>query len=137
MDRTWKGEHAAEELAAASKGAGTRNIWAYATLDDARANMQSTVYPTDLQRYVKGKVENTIPAEAPEAIALLRLNTDWYESTRHELTHLWPRLQQGGVLIIDDYGHWEGARKAVDEFFADHPVLLARVDYTGRMTVKR
>lgn len=71
-------------------------------------------------------------------IALLRLDTDWYESTHHELEHLWERLEPGGALIIDDYGHWAGARQAVDEFFAGRPdaPLLARVDYTGRMGTK-
>jgi O-methyltransferase len=81
-------------------------------------------------------VEQTIPDAAPERIALLRLDTDWYSSTRHELEHLYPRLAPGGVLIVDDYGHFAGARKAVDEYFAQEPVLLVRVDYTGRMAVK-
>jgi O-methyltransferase len=73
----------------------------------------------------------------PESVALLRLDTDWYESTRHELEHLYPLLVPGGVLIIDDYGHHLGVRKAVDEYFADDPILLTRVDYTGRMGIKR
>ncbi|HSR89761.1 MAG TPA: TylF/MycF/NovP-related O-methyltransferase, partial [Gemmatimonadales bacterium] len=78
------------------------------------------------------------PDAAPSTISLLRLDTDWYESTRHELTHLFPRLSPGGVLIIDDYGHWQGARKATDEYFARHSVrmLLNRIDYTGRIGVK-
>ena len=80
---------------------------------------------------------DTLPASAPSQIALLRLDTDWYESTRHELEHLYPRLATGGVLIVDDYGHWEGARKATDEHLAAHPaLLLSRSDYTGRMAVK-
>ena len=56
----------------------------------------------------------------------------------HELLHLYPRLATGGVLIIDDYGHWEGARKAVDEYFSQvaPPPLLTRTDYTGRVGVK-
>ncbi|HYW73193.1 MAG TPA: TylF/MycF/NovP-related O-methyltransferase, partial [Pyrinomonadaceae bacterium] len=80
----------------------------------------------------------TIPAQAPDQIALLRLDTDWYQSTRHELTHLFPRLAPGGVLIIDDYGHWQGARRAVDEYFETNSVriLLHRIDYTGRIGVK-
>ena len=56
-----------------------------------------------------------LPAQAPARIALLRLDTDWYESTYHELVHLFPRLSVGGVLLIDDYGHWQGARRAVDQ----------------------
>lgn len=135
-DVKWSGESAAAELAAEDRAAGAWSTWAYATLDDVRANMAGTGYPPDRIRYVAGKVEDTIPAELPESIALLRLDTDWYESTRHELLHLWPLLAPGGVLIIDDYGHWQGARRAVDEFFADNPVLLHRIDYTGRMLVK-
>ena len=74
----------------------------------------------------------------PTQIALLRLDTDWYESTRHELLHLYPLLERNGVLIIDDYGHWQGARKAVDEYFAASatPVFLHRVDYTARLHIK-
>ena len=74
----------------------------------------------------------------PGQIALLRLDTDFYESTRHELVHLFPLLVTGGVLIIDDYGHWEGARKAVDEYMENHKIkiLLNRIDYTGRIAIK-
>jgi O-methyltransferase len=85
-----------------------------------------------------GKVEDTFPKDTPDKIAILRLDTDWYESTRHELIHLYPKLSIGGVLIIDDYGHWEGARKAVDEYINDNTlrILLNRIDYTGRIAVK-
>jgi O-methyltransferase len=115
------------------------SVWAVADIEDVRHNMLSTGYPADLVRYVKGPVEATIPSQAPEApIALLRLDTDWYESTKHELTHLFPLLCDGGVLIIDDYGHWQGARQAVDEYFAGYgrPFYLHRIDYTGRLLVK-
>jgi hypothetical protein len=112
--------------------------WLVAPLDEVRAALASTGYPAERLRFVAGKVEETIPREAPERIALLRLDTDWYESTRHELEQLWPRLVPGGVLLIDDYGHWQGARRAVDEFFARQrtPVLLQRIDYTGRIALK-
>jgi O-methyltransferase len=70
---------------------------------------------------VKGRVEETLPERAPERISLLRLDTDWYESTRHELEHLYPRLSPGGILILDDYGCWQGAREATDEYFMAHP----------------
>jgi O-methyltransferase len=113
-------------------------VFAYASLEEVRRNIASTGYPAERISFVQGKVEDTIPAQAPERIALLRLDTDWYESTKHELEHLWSRLVPGGVLIIDDYGDWVGARKAVDEFFAERPdaPLLARVDSTGRIAVK-
>lgn len=108
-------------------------------LENVKNLLHDTGYPSEHIHFVVGPVEETLPDNAPREIALLRLDTDWYESTHHELVHLYPRLSEGGVLIIDDYGHWEGARRAVDEFFASdaHPLLLARVDYTGRMGVKR
>ena len=103
-----------------------------------RETVTATGYPEDRLHLVPGPVEDTVPGAAPDDIALLRLDTDWYESTRHELEHLFPRLVAGGVLVIDDYGHWEGARRAVDEYFARHtaPLLLNRLDYTGRIAVK-
>jgi hypothetical protein len=104
-----------------------------------RRNVLSTGYPEERLHFVRGRVEDTVPERAPGTLALLRLDTDWYESTRHELVHLYPRLSPGGVLIVDDYGHWEGARRAVDEYFAQEadPILLSRIDYTGRIGVKR
>jgi O-methyltransferase len=136
-DKDFMGVQAADHLTAA---AGDRDdpVVAYASLDEVRANVQTIGYPAELVRYVVGQVEHTIPAQAPSEIALLRLDTDWESSTRHELEHLWPRLAVGGVLIIDDYGHWSGARQAVDGYFAarDDAPLLARVDYTGRMGVR-
>ena len=133
-DVRYSGERARESLDPAQRIAGVSNDWAWATIEDVESNMRSTGHP-DLELVV-GKVEDTIPARAPDRISLLRLDTDWYESTRHELDHLYPRLSAGGVLIIDDYGHWLGARRAVDEYFQDRPILLNRIDYTGRIAVK-
>ena len=106
--------------------------------DSVRSLLTSTGYPSDRLHLVRGPVEETIPDTLPECLALLRLDTDWYESTRHELRYLFPALASGGVLIIDDYGHWHGARRAVDEYFgSEHPqLLLTRIDYTARMAVK-
>ncbi len=134
-DRAHGGETAADQLARTARGDG---VWCEAGLDDVRANVGSTGYPRERVHFVKGPVEQTIPATMPGPIALLRLDTDWYESTRHELQHLYPRLVPGGLLIIDDYGHWQGARQAVDEYFADspQPVFLHRIDYTARLLVK-
>ncbi len=116
----------------------THNEWCYAPLDEVRKNLLSTTYPVDRLRLVQGKVEDTIPKTIPDQIALLRLDTDWFASTYHELTHLFPRLMTGGVLIIDDYGHWRGAREATDRYFeeAKTPVLLQRIDHTGRLLIK-
>jgi O-methyltransferase len=106
--------------------------------DAVRETLLATGYPEARLQLVRGPVEETVPGRAPGELALLRLDTDWYESTRHELVHLYPRLSAGGVLIVDDYGHWEGARRAVDEYFdgwASAP-LLNRIDYAGRIAVK-
>jgi hypothetical protein len=128
----------AEALLRTSDRDDPTSAWCYATQDDVAATMARSGYPAHRVHLAKGKVEDTIPGAAPASIALLRLDTDWYESTRHELEHLYPRLSPGGVLIIDDYGHWAGCRQAVDEYFAAHGVhvLLNRIDYTGRIAVK-
>jgi hypothetical protein len=108
-------------------------------LEQVQELLSSTGYPTERVHFVKGRVEETVPAAAPDRLALLRLDTDWYESTRHELVHLYPRLSNAGVIVIDDYGHWEGCKRAVDEYFGSGdvpPPLLNRVDYTCRIGVK-
>lgn len=133
------GRSAAEQLAAGERrDPGADSIWCYAPAEGVEAAMRSTGYDAARIHLVAGRVEETLPARAPAQIALLRLDTDWYESTYHELVHLYPRLAVGGVLILDDYGHWQGARRAVDQYFAEQgvPLLLQRVDYTGRMAVK-
>ncbi len=133
-DRALDGTPAAELLARQSREA---KIWAVASLEDVRAAMAETGYPADRIHYHVGKVEDTIPAHAPDRIALLRLDTDWYESTRHELEHLYARVPPGGVLIFDDYSTWQGARKAVDEFVerTGEPLLLVPIA-AGRIAVK-
>lgn len=115
------------------------SLWCVADFADVQNNMRSTNFPEERIVYVKGKVEMTIPANMPdESISLLRLDTDWYESTKHELIYLFPKLENNGVLIIDDYGYWEGCRKAVDEYFSENDVnmFLNRVDNTGRLGIK-
>jgi hypothetical protein len=114
---------------------GAFSDWCRASLEDVQANLAATGY-RDV-RYVQGMVEATLPETKPAAISILRLDTDFYASTKAELEILWPLLSPGGVLILDDYGSWGGAKQAVDEFFADKPaILLNRIDYTGRMAIK-
>ncbi len=134
-DRSLDGRSAAEQLASDRPDGVIRAI---AHLDVVKAAMATTGYDPARIHYLKGKVEETIPGAAPDRIALLRLDTDWYESTRHELMHLYPRLVPGGVLIIDDFGHWQGARRAVDEYFGGMcpAPLLNVIDYTGRIGIK-
>jgi hypothetical protein len=111
--------------------------WLEAPLDDVQNGMRSTGYPEEFIHYVVGPVEETIPEQSPQEIALLRLDTDWYHSTSHELRFLYPRLSPGAVVIVDDYGHWRGARQAVDEYVQtlEFRPLLVRVDYTCRLFV--
>jgi hypothetical protein len=112
--------------------------WCRAGLREVRGVMEQSGYPPERIHYVVGMIEDTIPEQAPAEIALLRLDTDWYESTRHEMEHLFPRLSVGGVLILDDYGSWQGARDALDEYLATNrsPLLLQRLDKAGRIAVK-
>ena len=128
----------AQELLAASDKTAGANVWCYASLEDVKNNMSRSNYPAEKIHFVQGKVEDTLPEPSIEKIALLRLDTDWYESTRVELETLYDKLVPGGILIIDDYGHWSGARQAVDEFIARRnlPLFLQRIDYTGRMAIK-
>jgi O-methyltransferase len=109
----------------------------YLPLEEVRALLEGTGYPPERLRFVQGLVEETIPAQAPERIALLRLDTDWYESTAHELRHLLPRVVDGGLLLVDDYGQFVGARQAVDEALAtlSPRPFLHRIDWTGRLAV--
>lgn len=148
---TFAGMSEASALDVACNGVNARNymqttakstedyLWAYAPLEEVRTALFSTGYPKEKFHFIPGKVENTIPDQAPDKISILRLDTDWYESTKHELIYLFPRLVAGGVLIIDDYGHWQGAKKAVDEYIAEHKIkiLLNRIDYTGRIAIKQ
>ena len=137
-DIDYRGRNAGALLSTAKQDAEKKTespIWAYASFEDVRANLAKTGYPTENIHFIKGPVEETIPVTIPKTIALLRLDTDWYESTRHELLHLYSRLSPGGILIVDDYGHWQGARRAVDEFFGGR-LFLHRVDYTCRLAVK-
>ena len=114
------------------------STWCIAPVDQVRAAMHSTGYSAARMHFIAGRVEETIPERAPARISILRLDTDWYESTHHELKYLYPLISQGGVLIIDDYGHWKGARQAVDEYITESgaKLLLNRIDYTGRIAVK-
>jgi O-methyltransferase len=115
-----------------------QSVWCIAPIDQVRRAMDSVGYESSKVHFVKGRVEETLPSMAPERISLLRLDTDWYESTRHEMEQLFPRLSTGGVLIVDDYGHWQGARQAIDEYIEANKlrILLHRIDETGRCAIK-
>ncbi|MFJ4877804.1 TylF/MycF/NovP-related O-methyltransferase [Streptomyces sp. NPDC088745] len=133
-DKRLDGKSAAQLLEVYGKD---RPIWAVASLDDVKSGFEKVPYPAERLHYVQGKVEDTVPEQAPEQISILRLDTDWYASTKHELKHLYSRLVSGGVLLIDDYGYWQGSRQAVDEFLEEtgEQLLLLRMD-EGRIAVK-
>lgn len=139
-DRLSFGASSAQEVwDRARSDAAQSHEWFRDVYAEARGNMDGTGYPPDRIRLVRGLVEETIPQHAPEQIAILRLDTDWYESTIHELRELYPRLSPGGVVIIDDYGALTGARKATDDYFADAGVprpLLQRINFTVRQGIK-
>lgn len=107
------------------------------SIEQVIKNFNENVIKNDLIT-IKGKVEETLlnKDNLPSKISLLRLDTDWYSSTKIELEILYPLLEKNGILIIDDYGYWQGARKAVDEYFLDKKVTIFKIDFTGRMIIK-
>jgi O-methyltransferase len=118
------------------------NSWCYASLDEVKENFKKAGLPLENVNFIKGKVEDTLKVQSnlPEKISVLRLDTDWYESTLVELEVLYPKLEIGGVLLIDDYGYWDGAREAVENYFSrpDTPrrPFFAQSDFTGRVGIK-
>jgi hypothetical protein len=114
-------------------------VWAIGPLDVVKNNLSMTGIPENQVVYIQGMIEETVPASnMPASISILRLDTDWYSSTLHELKYFYQLVSPGGFIIIDDYGHWDGARKAVDEFLAQLPEkpFLHRVDYSCRVIQK-
>ena len=142
IDVDLHGNSAKEQLVRHSDSLKESNIWAYAEIENVKINMALTGYPAEKIHYIQGDVTTTAPQAITNSLALLRLDTDWYASTKSEMQNFWPRLNRNGVLLIDDYGHWLGAKKAVDEFFTtkeaagSQPVYLHTIDYTGRLVVK-
>lgn len=107
-------------------------------LEHVRQVVCASGYPAENFVFVKGMVEDTLEATLPEKISLLRLDTDLYASTYHELVHGYPKLSNGGILMIDDYGQFVGSRKATDQYIAENklPLFLARVNKTVHLAVK-
>ena len=112
--------------------------WCLCSLDEVKNNFKKTSYSIARIHYIQGKLEDTIPKTMPKKIALLRLDTDWYKSTKHELVHLFPKLSKNGILILDDYEDWEGAKKAVDEYIKENNLclFLSRIDESARIALK-
>ncbi|QAA81373.1 macrocin O-methyltransferase [Aequorivita sp. H23M31] len=137
FDEDLKGRLAKDRLAKEDKELSW--VWAYSGLDEVKKTMQRCNYPKSKIKFIKGKVEETLLSKnIPDRISILRLDTDWYESTKMELEILFPRVVEGGIIIIDDYGHWKGSKKAVDEYLSQigKPIFLNRIDYTARLIIK-
>ena len=114
------------------------NIWGISKIEDVKKNISENVKNLDNINFIKGEVEQTLNSEKnlPLKISILRLDTDWYLSTKKELEVLYDRVSSGGIIIIDDYGHWNGSKKAVDEFFSNKYVWMHYVDYACRLIIK-
>lgn len=140
VDVDWRGASAQSQLE--SENGKVDGVLCYASLAEAMANVATTGYPSDLIEFAEGDIRETALRAPRREIAFLRLDTDFYDSTRVELETFYPMLIEKGVLIVDDYGHWNGARVAVDEYFDSmhragrHCPLLTVTDYTGRLAVK-
>jgi len=137
-DKDSLNRNAADQLENDADNKSESVVWAYSTLDEVKKNFANIAYPSENIHFIKGDILQTIPNYIPNQIALLRLDTDWYASTRHEMIHLYPLLNKNGVLIIDDYGFWKGSRQAVDEYITEQniQILLNRMDDTGRIAIK-
>jgi O-methyltransferase len=137
-DVIFSGESAASFMRSLERVRGRSNVWITASREEVAANLESTGYPMDRVHLVPGRVEDTIPDHTPSKISLLRLDTDWYESVRHELVHLYGLVAPGGPILVDDYGFCRGARDATEEFLSTLPnrPYLHRIDFTGRLFFK-
>lgn len=95
------------------------NGWCYTPLEKVKESLEMTGYPSNKLHYIVGDVLQTLqhPENIPDKIAILRLDTDWYESSKFELEQMYDSVVRGGLIIFDDYYHWDGQRRATDEFF--------------------
>lgn len=137
LDREYTGQPAKEILASEISDKKNSANWAFSTLREVKKTMRRSKYPKQKIVYVVGDVCQTLEPNLPDQVALARLDTDWYESTKCELQLIMPRMVKGGVVIVDDYGHWSGSKLAVDEWLESvrPKPLMNRIDYTGRMWV--
>lgn len=139
-DVDYKGNDAHTLMKKVADSRETAPVWAYATLDEVKVNVLRVAGDKVEVHFIRGLVENTLENTKTGVISLLRLDTDFYESTAVEMQILYPKLCHNGILLIDDYGHWGGCRKAIDEYLEQmtsgvRPFLIP-VDYTGRIAVK-
>jgi hypothetical protein len=112
------------------------NAWCYTPLEKVQQRLISTGYPQIKLHYVIGDVLDTLKNKMniPDKIAILRLDTDWYESSKYELEQMYDNVVTGGVIIFDDYYYWYGQRKATDEFFLSRNINYDIVDIGNNQT---
>jgi O-methyltransferase len=111
----------------------------YASSEGAvRETFAAARVPFDRVHIVAGRFEETLPRFAPPPLVFLHVDCDWYASVKLCLSTLYDAVVTGGIVVIDDFGHWEGCRRAVEQFFAERgiqPTLIA-IDYTSHYFVK-
>lgn len=131
------GSKAIDKFNALKRQDGTSG-WCRSEMGEVKRNVFSIPYNKDKIYFIKGLVEDTLLNNNHTKISILRLDTDFYSSTKIELEILYPKLVSGGVLIVDDYGHWSGAKKAVDEYISNNNLDLEFIvdDGTGRTIIK-
>jgi hypothetical protein len=114
--------------------------WSFSPLEECKQTIKLSDYPSENIKFIKGDVLETLPNEKPQSIALLRLDTDWYESTLAEMEHLYPLIRKGGVFISDDYGAWKGSYDAIHEYLKLNNInnLFMHIDtsYGGVSAIK-
>jgi O-methyltransferase len=108
----------------------SRRGWAKITLQKVRKNLTAMGVKSRNIHLVKGKIEETAAKTYPKKIALLRIDVDWFEPTSHSLKFFYPKLSKKGVLIVDDYGHYQGCKEAVDSYFKKSKPRHVHIDYS-------
>ena len=128
----------AEEIYASKEANGEK--WCLASVDDVLENFNQFAASLSNVMIVKGDVLETLgfSENIPEQIASRRLDTDWYESTKHEMQVLYPLVVSCGILMFDDYGFWGGHQKAIDEYFLERDLNphMSYVDESCRLIIK-
>jgi O-methyltransferase len=107
--------------------------WNAVSLEEVQQGFIGVGLSIEKLHFVAGPVEESVKMVAPTRIAILRLDMDWHSPTKAALEKLYPRLAVGGFLIVDDYGHWMGCKKAVDDYFGQWQPAFTDVDYSCRV----
>jgi len=113
--------------------------WAYSSLGEVRNNFHKLKLADSNVIFIEGDVLQTIPSNMKlfKSISFLRLDTDWFDSTKIELDFFYPILSKSGVIVVDDYGSWEGSKRATDEYFyGKNRPFFSLIDGGARLGIK-